>query len=1058
MATRVESWQCPTGHALGVPSVDPALPSPRKLIEVALPLEVVNAAGRAEKAVPKKGHPATMHLWWSRKPLGVARAALFASLVDDPSARPDLYPTEDAQQAERRRLLGLVEGLCRWERSGDLALLAEAQRCVAASAGEELPRIIDPFCGGGAISTEAVRLGLDTLAIDLNPVAALVSAATVSIAQRFAGRPAVGAASAAVGQGSPSAGPATGARAVMGSGAAGRAGDAFPATSGGRSGAGPLGGIAADIAHYGQVVEAECRRRLAGSFAEPASPFAAGGRTVAISYLWARTITCGNPGCRRETPLLSTWWLSKKPTNRWHARPVLTGERFDFEVATGPPPADLVDLKAGRGANFACVFCGTVNDADRVRRCGRESGFGLRLVGVQALADPERRRAGRIWLAPDAALEAAGLDGGNTEPPASVQAALRRELPGESGNVTAFGPRTFGDLLSPRQRRTMATFSEVIAGMVPVVHRAAVDAGMADDGPGVEQGGSGARGYAEAVGTYLALALSRMANRTTTMTTHNRANGSVEQSFIRPAYGFYGEFAEANPFSGSTGSWAGGLDYVVRAVEALPAPAAAPVQPFDDDVVRAVDSLPAPAGASVRSLDPPGSERSGPAQPLPVPSISGDKPRLDPLATGPPESVVGRAEVRCGSMLDLLDGATGVVCTDPPYYDMFDYAALSNLFLVWLRATLGDVWPDTLGPLLAPSDEQIVSNTARHGGDRAAAHAHFETLLRRAFERMRQVHDPRYPLTVYYGYQQAEAKARKGGTGTPGTAWEALLESLIAAGLRITATWPLRTERPEGVKKGTKSLASSVLLVCRPAVGDGSEGSVTTVRELRRALRAELPRAIRLLQQGNIAPLDLAQAAIGPGMGVYTRYEQVLNADGSSLGVRDALSLINEVLDETFTGSDSDLDADSRWALTWFDEYGFADGPFGRAEQLSKARNTSVAGLETAGIVTTAGDRVHLRDRDELEPAWDPATDSRLTVWEATQHLLRTLLDEGEPAAAALLGRLDAGTADAARDLAYRLYRICDRRNRPAEAAACNGLIASWPELTRLAATRPTLL
>jgi putative DNA methylase len=950
----------------------------RKLIEVALPLEAVNAAGRAEKAVPKKGHPATMHLWWSRKPLGVARAVLFASLVDDPSARPDLYPTEAAQHAERLRLMRLIEGLCRWDRSGDVALLAAAQRRIATSAGDDPPRILDPFCGGGAISTEALRLGLDTLAIDLNPVAGLVSAATLSIAQRFAGRPAVHA------------------RMVGGSDG--------------------LRGIAGDISLYGQAVEAECRRRLARVFDEPVSPHSPSGRTVAVSYLWARTITCANPGCRRTTPLLSTWWLSRKRTNRWHARPVIGGDGFDFHVMSGPPPAELVDLKVGRGANFRCVFCTTLNDADVVRTCGRESGFGLRLVAVQAFADPQRPRGGRIWLAPDAAIQQAGIAGGDSGYPAAVEAALRRELPAECGNVTAFGLRTFGDLLSPRQRRTMATFSEVINGTTPVVHRDAVAAGMPDDGPGLERGGSGARAYAEAITTYLALALSRMANRTTTMTTHNRANGSVEQSFIRPAYGFYGEFPEANPFSGSTGSWAGGLDYVVKAVEALPAPTNA---------------------ARLGSISP--------------------SPSREPSSINPPEPArVGRAEVRRASMLTALDGDGGVVCTDPPYYDMFDYASLSNLFLVWQRATLGDIWADTLGPILAPADEQIVSNAARFGGDQSGAHAHFETLLRRAFKRMRAVQDPRYPLTVYYGYQQVEKNKRN--DGASGTAWEALLESLISAGFRITATWPLRTERPEGVKKGTKSLASSVLLVCRPTASDGSDGSdgsggsVTTVRELRRALRAELPGAVQLLQQADIAPLDLAQAAIGPGMGVYTRYERVLGADGSPLGVRDALALINEVLDETLVGGSAELDADTRWAVTWFDEYGFADGPFGRAEQLSKARNTSVAGLVAAGIVTTTGDRVSLRGRDELDPGWDPATDKRPTAWEATQHLLRTLYDHGEPAAAALLGRLDSDTADAARDLAYRLFRICTRRNRSAEAAACNGLVTSWPELTRLAA------
>ena len=944
-------------------------PSGRKLIEVALPLEAVNAAGRAEKAVPKKGHPATMHLWWSRKPLGVARAVLFASLVDDPSARPDLYPTVAAQKQERDRLQALIGDLCRWERSGDPALLAEAQRCIETSAGGELPRIIDPFCGGGAISTEAIRLGLDTFAIDLNPVAALVSSATLSLAQRFAGRPAV----------------------------APGAGDSEGTT-----------GIAADVAHYGEAVENECRRRLAGAFPAPSDQASPDGRSPVISYLWARTITCASSACRRTTPLLSTWWLSRKPTNRWHVRPDVTGDRFGFSAERGPPPTGLTDLKVGRGANFRCLHCGTVNDAEAVRHCGREVGFGLRLVAVQALADPRRPRAGRAWFSADDAGERAGLAGAPAGFPAAVEAALQRDLPADCGNVTAFGLRTFGDVLSPRQRLTMATFAEVIGGMVPVVYEDARTAGMADNAMGVEQGGSGARAYAEAVTTYLGLALSRMANRTTTMTTHNRANGSVEQSFIRPAYGFYGEFAEANPFSGSTGSWAGGLQYVVQAMAALPAPSAPP------------------PGSTARHC----------------PTRPGDRP---------PETVrVGTADVRCGSMLSALEGSAGVVCTDPPYYDMFDFAALSNLFLVWLRAALGDVWPATLGSLPAPTAEQIVANPARSGGDRAAAHERFVKLLRLAFERMRAVHDSAYPLTVYFGYQQSETRPKVGTGGSRGTAWEALLDGLIEAGFRITATWPLRTERPEGVKKGTKSLASSVLLVCRPVAESDPVRPAATMADFQRALRAELPEAVRMMQQANIAPLDLVQAAIGPGMAVYTRFGQVLTADGPPLGVREALAMIDEVLDEALGGAEVRFDAATRWALAWFDEHGFAEGSFGRAKQLSKACNTSIAGLTAVGMIVIAGDRVRLRHRRETGRAQNPSRVGIPIVWEAAQRLLRDLDGGGESAAAALLGRLDAATAAAVRDLTYQLFRICTRRNRNAEAAACNGLVTAWPELVRL--------
>ena len=925
------------------PPAPQAADHPKKLLEASLPLEAINAAGRAEKAVPKKGHPATLHLWWSRKPLGVARAVLFASLVDDPSARPDLYPTEEAQDTERRRLFDLVEALARWDRSDDAALLSEARRRINEAAEGERPRLVEPFCGGGSIAIEGIRLGLDVTAVDLNPVAALITSSAVDVAQRFAGRGPV----------NPDAGRSL---AVGGAG---------------------LAGIADDVRYYGEAVERECRRRLAPAFADMASPDSPGGSTVPVSYLWARTIVCANPGCRRKTPLLSTWWLCKKPGHQWHARPVIDGGDFAFEVGRGEPPEGLEDLKAGRGATYRCLFCGTVNDADAVRACGAAEGLGLRLVAVQAFANPAARRSGRIYLDPDPAVERAALE---AEAPPGASSALEREIPGVSGNITAFGIGTFGDLLTTRQRLTMAVFAEAIGGIGDRIRADAQAAGLSDDPLGIEKGGAGALAYAEAVVTYLGLTLSRMANRTSTMTIHNRANGSVEQSFVQPAYAFYGDFPEANPLSGSTGSWGNALEHVWKAVAALP------------------DS-----GA--------------------------------------------RADVRAASMLTALRGERGVVSTDPPYYDMFDYSALSNMFHVWLRACLGDVWPDTLGPLLAPSAEQIVSNPARFNGDRGRAHEHFEGLLRQAFALLREVQDPRFPMTIYYGYQQTE----RSGAGRGGTAWEALLESVMAAGLRVVSTWPLRTERPEGVKKGSNSLATSVLLVCRPR-GEGA--TTATVADFRRALRERLPAALRLLQQGGIAPVDLAHAAIGPGMAVFSSFERVVEAGGAHMSVRAALEAINRAVDEALEGAESDLDADTRWAVTWFEDHGFEEGDYGRAEQLSKSRNTSVAGLVSAGVAAAGAGRVRLLGRGDLDAGWDPGADRRFTVWEAAQHLIRTLEAGGEAAAAGLVARLGA-EAERARELAYRLHRICDAKGWAAEGASLNALVTAWPELVRLA-RRPT--
>ena len=244
----------------------------------------------------------------------------------------------------------------------------------------------------------------------------------------------------------------------------------------------------------------------------------------------------------------------------------------------------------------------------------------------------------------------------------------------------------------------------------------------------------------------------------------------------------------------------------------------------------------------------------------------------------------------------------------------------------------------------------------------------------------------------------------------------------------------------------TNALASSIILVCRkrPATAPAA-----TRREFVAALKAELPAALADLQRGNIAPVDLAQAAIGPGMAVYTRYAKVLDAQGKALSVREALALINETLDEALASQEGDFDADSRWALTWFDQHGFGEGEYGTAEQLSKSKNTSVAGMVEAGIVESKRGKVRLYRPEDLPADWDPATDPRLTAWEVVHHLIRVVGTGGEGAAAALVAKLGA-KADVARELAYRLYTACERKKRNSEALAYNGLVQSWPEIVRL--------
>jgi putative DNA methylase len=385
-----------------------------------------------------------------------------------------------------------------------------------------------------------------------------------------------------------------------------------------------------------------------------------------------------------------------------------------------------------------------------------------------------------------------------------------------------------------------------------------------------------------------------------------------------------------------------------------------------------------------------------------------------------------------------------VVSTDPPYYDNIGYADLSDFFYVWLRRSLKSSFPTLFATLSVPKAEELVATPYRHGG-KDNAEVFFLSGMTQAMHRLTEQAHRGFPVTIYYAFKQSESESE---TGTVSTGWEIFLDAVIRAGFSITGTWPVRTEKQGRViGNDTNALASSVVLVCRPRT---DTAPTVTRRDFANALRTELPEALAHLQRGNIAPVDLAQAAIGPGMGVYTRYGKVLDASGNSLSVNDALALINQTLDETLAEQEGDFDADTRWALTWFEEVGFAEGEYGNAETLSKAKNTSVSGLVDAGLLASSRGRVRLLRPAELTDDWDPTTDARLTTWETVHHLVRVLEANGESAAAALVSKLGA-KAEVARELAYRLYTICERKKRAAEALSYNALVQSWPEITRLA-------
>ncbi len=485
--------------------------------------------------------------------------------------------------------------------------------------------------------------------------------------------------------------------------------------------------------------------------------------------------------------------------------------------------------------------------------------------------------------------------------------------------------------------------------------------------------------YADAVATYLGLLVSRLANTHCSLAVWSQSRDQSVNVFSRQALPMNWDFPEVNPFAGAAGDLTETAESASRIVEEL-------------------GSL-----------------------------VPGVVSQLDATAVS-------------------QDGRKYLVATDPPYYDNIGYANLSDFFYVWQRRSLLKIYPQILSTLLVPKAQELVAAPQRFGGSKERAQEFFEDGFSRAFLRMRAAHDSNYPLTVFYAFKQSESDGGDEDGVTrevASTGWETMLEGLLRASFQVLGTWPVRSERPTGVKVAVNALASSIVLVCRPRP---DSASITTRKDFLTSLKKELPHALRNLQKGNIAPVDLAQAAIGPGMAVFSRYKKVLETDGSPMRVRTALALINQGLDEVLSEQESEFDPDTRWALAWFEQHQFDEGLYGEAEVLATAKALSIAGLAEAGILHSRVGKVRLLRRDELPEDWDPASDNRLTVWEVTQHLIRRLDKHGEAEAANLKAKI-GGMAEIARDLAYRLYTLCERKGWAEEAGYYNSLVVAWPSM-----------
>ena len=972
----------------------------KKLIEVALPLEAINVASAREKSI-RHGHPSTLHLWWARRPLAAARAVIFSQMVDDPSAHPDIFKTEKAQEKERQRLFRIIEDLVKWENTTNETVLQQARdeiwqswRYTCAENADhprakelfdryKLPAFHDPFAGGGALPLEAQRLGLESYASDLNPVAVLINKAMIEIPPKFAGKPPV----------NPSFSPPSGRGLGEGSSA--------PLSGFDREWKGAQG-LAEDVRYYGQWMRDEAQKRIGHLYPQievtaamasgsvgvsPARPDLkkyVGRKLTVIAWLWVRTVKSPNPAFANvDVPLASTFMLSTKAGKEAYVEPILFpplpqgegrgegGVGYRITVKVGKPPnvaAAKNGTKLSRGANFNCLMSGTPMAGDYIKSEGKAGRMGARLMAI--VAEGER---GRVYLAPTAEMEAIALTAQPTWKPETP-------LPDDPRNfwTVQYGLTSYGDLFTPRQLVALTTFSDLVQEARERVKRDAIKAGLPDDGKTLDKIGAGATAYADAIGVYLAFALSRSADRGSSVCSWDNSPKmeALRNTFGRQAIPMVWDFAEGNPLSKSSGNWMNNVEWGAKAIMSVPA------------------------------------------------RLSGDARQADATSQ---ETSRGK-----------------VVSTDPPYYDNIGYADLSDFFYVWLRRSLKTVFPDLFATLAVPKAEELVATPYRHGS-KEKAEAFFLDGMTQAMHRLAEQSHPAFPVTIYYAFKQAESD---GADGTTNTGWDTFLAAVIRAGFAISGTWPMRTELSNRmIGSGTNALASSIVLVCRKRA---VTAPTATRREFIAALKAELPQALAHLQKGNIAPVDLAQAAIGPGMAIYTRYAKVLDAEGKALSVRAALALINQTLDEALAEQEGDFDADTRWALTWFEQTGFAEGDYGVAEQLSKSKNTAVAGLVETGILVSKAGKVRLLKPAELPSDWDPTTDKRLTVWEMVHQLVRALEAGGEGAAAALVAKLGS-QAETARELCYRLYTLCERKKRANEAMAYNGLVQSWPEITRLA-------
>lgn len=944
--------------------------SPKKLIEVALPLDDINAAAAREKSI-RHGHPSTLHLWWARRPLAAARAVLFAQMVNDPGYETGQGFTRGVNKKdaarERERLFDIIRELVKWENTNNETVLEAARAEIRKSwretceinkkhpqaaelfNPEQLPAFHDPFAGGGAIPLEAQRLGLESHASDLNPVAVLINKAMIEIPPKFAGRKPVGPIPAGEKQS-----------------------NMHEDWSGAR-------GLAEDVRRYGHWMREEAQKRIGHLYPKveitaamakdrPDLKPLVGQQLTVIAWLWARTVRSPNPAYSNvEVPLASTFLLSTKAGKEAWVEPIVEGGTYRFEVRTvaagdGKPPASAKKgTKISQGA-FRCLVSDTPIKYAYVDDEANAGRMGARLMAIVS-----ESTHGRVYLSPTDAMQVLAE---SAQPRWKLDTPCRGTF-ASNAQGRRYGFNTFADYFTSRQLVALTTFSDLVGEARERVRVAALKADTPDDARGLDAGGSGAMAYADAVSVYLSFLVSQVSNHSASVCGWNSANTQMRSVFARQGIAMTWDFAESNPLCDSSGS-------------------------FNNLFERQLKGF-------------------------------------DALGIGVP-----------GSSLQL-DAATQresksrVVSTDPPYYDNISYADLSDFFYVWLRRSLRPTFKNLFATVTVPKAEELIATPYRHTSKQSAEKFFLDGMTAAMRNIAKQSHAA-FPVTIYYAFKQSETKS----TGTSSTGWETFLAAVIKAGFGLTGTWPMRTEK-EGrvIGNDTNALASSIIMVCRCRPDDAP---TISRKDFLRELKDELKEALEAMLGGEgnvspIAPVDLAQAAIGPGMAVFSQYAAVLEANGEPMSVHTALTLINKQVDEALGGEN--FDADTNFCLGWFQDVGWSAGEYGSANTLAQAKATSVEGAQAAGVLEAKAGKVKLLKPADYDADWDPREDNRTPVWEALHQLIRALNQGGESTAGTLLARMPERSADIRR-LAFWLYTLCERKGWADDARNYNELVTAW--------------